>query len=46
MISFQSVLYIVFGGLILWVIFAIRLSYAAKKRANQKEKEAFEKRDN
>jgi hypothetical protein len=46
MISLQSLLYIVVGGLLLWVIFAIRLSYAAKKRANGKEKETFEKRDN
>ena len=46
MISLQSVLYIVIGGLIIWVIFAVRLSYAVKKRANEKEKESFEKRDN
>jgi hypothetical protein len=46
MISFQSVIYIAIGGLIIWVIFAIRLSYAARKRADEKEKETFEKRDN
>lgn len=44
MILLKSVLYIALGGLILWVIFAIRLSFAAKKRAE--EKETFEKRDN
>lgn len=46
MIHLQSVLYIAIGVLTIWVIFAIRLSYAAKKRANEKDKETFEKRDN
>ncbi len=46
MTSLNWIVYLIIGGLLLWVFFAIRLSIALKKRSKQEDEEEFEKRDN